>query len=333
MSAPVTRSTHWSATVVDQLRDATRCPVCGRALRDGLCSTCGADLRGDTGTAVWQAASAAAAALATLETVVSRIPKQAVAPHRPTTPVSAPPAPTVVAATPARASTTLQSVLAVAGAGLMATAALVFTFLNPDLTDPIARAAVLAGAAVLFSASAPVLMRRALRVSAECIGALGVVFVALSVAALGELAPAGAGPWAGATLGALLGGSLAVLLGVRTGIWSWMLTGTLTLPLVPLFASAALATSTIALWGPLGSAAAALGLIEAARVLERRRGADARVERALLVVVQLFSLALLISLAMDLPPVGSPRWLELSATLLGVGAVASRTARHALRGL
>ncbi|MDX2025269.1 SCO7613 C-terminal domain-containing membrane protein, partial [Microcella sp.] len=47
----------------------------------------------------------------------------------------------------------------------------------------------------------------------------------------------------------------------------------------------------------------------------------------------LFSLALLISLAMDLPPVGSPRWLELSATLLGVGAVASRTARHALRGL
>ena len=333
MSAPVTRSTHWSTAVVHQLRDSTRCPVCGRTLRDGLCSTCGADLRGDTGTAVWQAASAAAAALATLESVVSRIPKQTVAPYRPAAPVSEPALPAVVAATPARASTTLQSVLAVAGAGLMATAALVFTFLNPDLTDPIARAAVLAGAAVLFIASAPVLMHRALRVSAECVGALGGVFVALSVAALGELAPAGADPWAGATLGALVGGSLALLLGVRTRIRSWMLTGTLTLPLVPLFASAALASPTIALWGPLGSAAAALGLIEAARVLERRRGVDTRAERVLLVVVQLCALVLLVGLALDVPPAGSPRWLELSALLLGVGAVASRTARHALRAV
>ncbi|MBA4248822.1 MAG: hypothetical protein C0444_11110 [Microbacterium sp.] len=333
MSTPITRSTHWSTAVVNQLRDATRCPVCGRTLRDGLCTTCGADLRGDTGVAVWTAATAAAAALTTLEKVVASIPKQAVEPYRAAV-VAAPPAvapPTQVA--PARASTTLQSVLAVAGAGLLATAALVFTFLNPDLTDPIARAAVLGGAAVLFVAGAPVLMRRALRVSAECVAALGVIFVALSAAALGELAPAGANPWAGATIGALVGGSLALTLGLRTRIRSWMLSGTLALPLVPLLASAALTDASIPLWGPLGSAAAALALIEAARVLERRRGVDVRVERALLVVVQLIALTLLVWLALDLPPVGDPRWLALSAAALGVGAVVGRSARHALRAL
>lgn len=333
MSAPATRSPHWSTAVVDQLRDVTRCPVCRRTLSSGVCTTCGADLRGETGAAVWKAASTAAAALATLEKVVASIPKQTIEPYR----AAVVAAPAVVAppthVAPVRASTTLQSVLAVAGAGLMATAALVFTFLNPDLTDPIARAAVLGGAAALFVAGAPVLMRRALHVSAECIAALGVVFIALSAAALGELAPAGANPWVGATIGALVGGSLALTLGLRTRIRSWMLTGTLTLPLVPLLASAALTDSTIPLWGPLGSAAAALALIEAARVLEQRRGVDLRAERALLVVVQLVALVLLVGIALDLPPVGDPRWLGLSAAAFGAGAVAGRSARHALRVL
>jgi hypothetical protein len=58
---------------------------------------------------------------------------------------------------------------------------------------------------------------------------------------------------------------------------------------------------------------------------------DARAERALLVVVQLLALALLVGLALDLPPVGEPRWLALSAAVVGVGAIAGRTARHALR--
>lgn len=333
MSTPITRSTHWSTAVVNQLRDVTRCPVCSRTLSSGVCTTCGADLRGETGAAVWKAASTAAAALATLEKVVASIPKQTSEPHR----AAVVAAPAVVApptrVAPVRASTTLQSVLAVAGAGLMATAALVFTFLNPDLTDPIARAAVLGGAAALFVAGAPLLMRRALRVSAECIAALGVVFVALSAAALGELAPAGVNPWSGATIGALVGGSLALTLGLRTRIRSWMLTGTLTLPLVPLLASAALTDASIPLWGPLGSAAAALALIDAARVLERRRGVDLRAERALLIVVQLIALTLLVWLALDLPPVGDPRWLALSAAALGVGAVVGRSARHALRAL
>lgn len=340
MSTPLrtTRSTHWSAAAVEQLRDATRCPRCGHTLASGICSTCGADLRGANGAAVWQAASTAAAALAALEGAVAGIPQRPLPPRTVVAPVASAPGvsqaahPSALPAAP-RASTTLQSVLAVAGAGLMATAALVFTFLNPDLTDPLARAAVMAVAALVFVAGAPALMRRALRVSAECFGILGGVFVALTAAALGELAPRGADPWAAATIAALAAGTLGLALGVRTGIRSWMLTGTLALPLVPLLASAALAGTPFPMWGPLGSAAVALALLEASTVLERRRVVDVRAERALLVAVQLGALVLLAGHVFDLPPVGEVAWLMVSAGVLGAGAVAARSTRHALRTL
>ena len=336
MSAPVrtTRSSHWSTAVVEQLRDATLCPRCGRTLASGICSTCGADLRGANGAAVWQAASTAAAALAALEGAVASIPQRPLEARADAPPVAvAPASPPTAPAAPRRASTTLQSVLAVAGAGLMATAALVFTFLNPDLTDPVARAAVMAVAALVFIAGAPALMRRSLRVSAECFGILGGVFVALTAAALGELAPRSADPWAAATIAALVAGTVGLALGVRTGIRSWMLTGTLALPLVPLLASAALSGTPFPLWGPLGSAAVALALVEASTALTRRRVVDVRAERGLLVAVQVGALVLMVGHVFELPPVGDLGWLGVSAGVLGAGAVAVRSTRHALRPL
>ncbi|MEN9620683.1 MAG: hypothetical protein RL499_876 [Actinomycetota bacterium] len=330
-----TRSSHWSQPIVAQLRDATRCPVCGRSLQSGMCPACGADLRGAPGAAVWSAASAAAAALTSLERAVASIPQRPLEPRVPVTSPTAPaaPAPLSPAAPAPRASTTVQSVLAVAGAGLMATAALVFTFFNRDLTDPLARAVVVGIAALVFMGGAPALMRRALRVSAECFGLLGGVFVALTVTALNEAAVATVDPWAAATIDALVAGTVAHSLGVRTGIRSWMLTGTLALPLVPLFASAALTGSPFPLWGPLGSAAIALALLEASTMFTQRRGVDVRAERALLVAVLLAALALLAARVLDLPDAGSLAWIGATAAVLGAGAIAARATRHALRVL
>lgn len=337
-----TGSVHWSATTVAHLRDATVCPVCARRLTAGLCGFCGADLRGEAGSEVWKSASAAAAALTELQATIARVPRRRpdrqteVAPAaaggaRPAAarPTSKPLAP----AATARASTTLQSVLAVAGAGLVGLAALVFTLLNPDLTDPIARGVILVVAALLFSGCAPVLMRRGLRVSAECIAALALVFATLASSVLAPVVARGADPWAVVTTLALIGGGVFVGLGLVTRIRAWMLAGSLSLALVPLLAALALGGILPSLWGPLGTAAVALALLEGAAMLESRRAIAVRVERITLVLVQVVGFLALGVSALFAVSVASPAWLALAGALLGAGAVAARSARHAPRQL
>ncbi|MFN4000713.1 SCO7613 C-terminal domain-containing membrane protein [Microcella sp.] len=331
-------TTHWSATTVERLRDATRCPVCTRPLDAGLCRSCGADLRGEPGVDVWQAASAAADALAALQSAVASIPRRApsAAPDRP--PV-APARARIAPVAPARASTTLQSVLAVAGAGLIALAALVFTLLNPDLTDPVARGAVLIAATLLFAVGAAVLRRRALAVSAECIAALALVFAGLAGVALAPVLPAADNGWAGATIGAALGGGIALTLGLRTRLRGWMLAGSIALTLVPLLAAAALGSPPATLWGPLGTAAVALALLEGASRLAARGALPLCPERRALVALQLLGAALLVWFIVDAwfggPDDGwthgTERWLSTAAAVLGGGAIAARSARHSLR--
>lgn len=337
-------TTHWSAPTVERLRDPSRCPVCTRPLDAGVCRSCGADLRGEPGVEVWQAASAAADALAALQTVVTSIPRRDLepAPVRPAPAAARAAAPTSTAAKPAappRASTTLQSVLAVAGAGLVALAALVFTLLNPDLTDPIARGGVLVAAMLLFTVGAPVLRRRALTVSAECIAALALVFATLAAVALAPALPGGLDGWSLTTLSALLGGSLLLALGLRTRLRGWMLAGSLAISLVPLLAAAAIGTPPGTLWGPLGTAAVALALLEGASRLEARGALGRHRERTLLIAVQLLGAVLLASFIVeawfggphDGWAHGTERWLSSAAAVLGGGAVAARSARHGLR--
>lgn len=354
MTAP-----HWSALTVERLRDATRCPVCTRPLATGICRYCGADLRGEPGIEAWQAASAAADALATLQTVVAGIPRRTLATVTPTVPAGAAPSPigsapltatpltstppavtpSAAPASPARASTTLQSVLAVAGAGLVALAALVFTVLNPDLTDPLARGGVLIVATLLFGLGAPALKQRALSVSAECVATLALVFATLAIVALEPALPPDAGGWSLATGSALLGGAAALVLGLRTRIRGWMLAGSLALALVPLLAAAAIGTGPSTLWGPLGAAAVALVLLEGASLLTARGTLQANRDRWVLIGVQLLGAVLLAGFVADAWLVGRDdgwapgfeRWLSTAAAILGGGAVAARSARHGLR--
>ena len=349
MTATTNRPPHWSTPTVARLRDATKCPICSRRLVAGVCSECGADLRGDAGIDVWRSATAAADALTALQASVARVPRHALqasvarvprhalqraastAPNEPA-PVRTP-APIVTPPVAPRASTTLQSVLAVAGAGLIGLAAIVFTLLNPDLTDPAARGAILVVALALFSLAAPALMHRGLRVSAECIAALALVFAALAGSTLAPVLAPGADAWAVVTALALVGGAAALALGLRSRLRVWMLAGSIALALVPLLASASLGGLLPSLWGPLGTAFAALALLEGATALESRRSLAVRIERLALVGVQVVGFIALAAAAFAVLVEGDEQWLALAAALLGAGAVAARSARHAPRRL
>ncbi|MGM7680221.1 SCO7613 C-terminal domain-containing membrane protein [Microbacterium sp. A94] len=104
-----------------------------------------------------------------------------------------------------RQSATVQSVLAIAGAGLFAIAALIFTFLNPELSDRATRSVVVGLVTLIFLGGAWLLARRGLQFSAEAVGALGLVFVALDVYSFAQLGGSTASTWlisAGVTAGA-----------------------------------------------------------------------------------------------------------------------------------
>src|SRR5690606_13069915 len=142
----------------------------------------------------------AAHALRARQAVLARIPRiPARAPLPQRTAPATPPAPLPLG--PSGPSATVQSVLAVAGAGLVALAAIVFTFLNPDLTDTALRSVIVGVVTVAFLVGAVLLSRRALRFSAESVGALVMVFLGLDVQALSDLAPPGVSPWVFAPIG------------------------------------------------------------------------------------------------------------------------------------
>ncbi|MBU1249729.1 MAG: hypothetical protein KJ659_10080 [Actinobacteria bacterium] len=340
VTAQRARPVHWTSSTVSRLRDTALCPVCTRRLTAGVCTSCGADLRGDDGVEVWQRASAAAEALTTLQDSVARVPRRPTPVASPTARgaaavdrVGASPAPSLAPQQPPRASTTVQSVLAIAGAALVGLAAVIFTLLNPDLTDSVARGIILLVASLLFWGGAPLLMRRALRVSAESVAALALVFAGLAASVLLPVVAARAETWAVLTAAALAGGSLALALGVRTRMRVWMLAGSTALTLVPLLASAAIGGTPATLWGPLGTSAAALALLEAGAALERRRSTVLLVERVALVGVQVLGFVALAAAALVAIVDPTPAWLAAAAAVLGAGAVAGRSAPYTLRRL
>ena len=307
-------------------------------------------LRGDNGTAVWQASARAADALSELRQILERVPREPAA--RPGATPSAAPGATPSAAistaprppqettttsgpsgsiAPARPSTTLQSVLAVAGAGLVATAAIVFTFLNPDLTDPAARGIVVAIATLLFVAAAPLLRRAGLRFSAESVGALALVFIALSAAVLAELLPGTIDPWAFAAGAALLSGLVMLGLGLHTRLRVWMLAASIALTLVPALWSAAIGGEAATVLGSLGAAAVSLLLLEgrpwAARRVSAALTAERRVLMAAMVIALFIMTAALTVLTVEVPA----RWLVSATALLAASLLTARAATHGQR--
>jgi len=178
----------------------------------------------------------------------------------------------------AGAQISVQSVLAFAGAALLAVAALVFTFLNPDLTSFAVRTSITGAVTVVFLGGAWLFAARGLRFSAESVAALGVVFVGLDVWAFTQLAPSGVSGWSYAALGTLVGSAVLFGLGARSGVRVWLWAAVVGLALSPgLLGSGG--TAWGAILGCLGVAVVALVLHPVLSRLSPGLGSTLGVER------------------------------------------------------
>ncbi|WP_194765107.1 SCO7613 C-terminal domain-containing membrane protein [Microbacterium sp. UFMG61] len=283
-AAPVAPSVTWGETVARHLLDERACPVCHTALQCGCCARCGADLRGTIGVTVWESSLAAATALRAREELLRRIPvvRAAAVSARshasaPAAPASGAPASSLRASSPPappvggsprggdadpQGSATLQSVLATAGAGLFAVAAIVFTYFNPDLADRALRSVIVGLITLLFLGGAWLLSRRGLRFSAEAVGGLGLVFAGLDIHAVAQLAAPGVDPWLTSALATAAAGGVMLRVGTRRGIRIWQWTAVLAMALTPAMLGAAGGTPLTAAIGAIGVAFAGAALIE-----------------------------------------------------------------------
>ncbi|KJL43791.1 SCO7613 C-terminal domain-containing membrane protein [Microbacterium trichothecenolyticum] len=327
----------WSSTAIAELLDVVRCPVCGSGVvAERRCPACGADFRGAIGRDLWAASQDAVDALRVRQAVLDRVPIAPIAAAvktpapsaAPSAPVAAPP-PAVAGASRPGPSATVQSVLAVAGAGLVAVAAVVFTFFNPDLADPLPRAAIVGGIAAAFLGGSALLARRGLRFSAEAIGALGVVFLALTIATALALLPPGLDGWVFTALSTLVAGGALAVLGPRAGIRAWLWSGLVALAFVPLMLGLATPSALAATAGCLASAAAASALVAFASRGSAGFARPLTAEVVTLTVVQFgFAAAALVTVwAADASTGVSPAYLA-SATLVTIAGLAAASARH-----
>lgn len=280
MTEPGQARAEWSERTARQVMDNTRCPRCGSVLQNSaVCAVCGAVLNGREGVAVWEASVAAAEAIRAREALIVALPLRdpatAVSPQpsvvQSAAPASSPTAAPVAqpagashhvpaAGAPApvdRGGFSVQSLLAVAGAGLFAVAAVVFVFFNPGLGDLGARTVIVGAIAAVFLGAAGVLAHRGLRFSGEAVGALGAVFVVLT--ALGAASSAGFETfWVSLGFATLFATALLFVIAQLVHLRSWQWFASVGLMLTPLYfgfgGSSVLATSA----GALGSVAAGL---------------------------------------------------------------------------
>lgn len=346
MSTPAPITSQWSDIAVARLLDDASCPACGvNALQNGHCRNCSVDLNGSIGFELWNASREAATALRARQAVLERVPRSLAEPsgggviEQPpaTTPPASAAAVAPAAASPAadpRSSATVQSVLAVAGAGLFAISAIVFTFFNPELSDRVLRSVIVGVITLLFLGGAWLLARRSLQFSAEAVGALGMVFVALDVYAFSELTPSGLSPWAFTAVGTFASGSAMVALSAVARIRTWLWISLLGLAVVPAMLGYAGGTVLSATIGHLGTAFVGLALVELARATARRFDGRLRAEQVTLTVVQIVAVAIVLAQA-RLIEAGSPTgyWLGICAILAAIAVLAGLATRHLARRL
>lgn len=325
----------WSSTAIAELLDVVRCPVCGSGIvAERRCPACGADFRGAIGRDLWTASQDAVHALKARQLALERVPIVPV--EAPSAAVAAepvvahhPPAPSAKPSPAAGPSATVQSVLAVAGAGLVAVAAVVFTFFNPDLADPLPRAAIVGAIAAAFLGGSAFLARRGLRFSAEAIGALGVVFLALTIATTLALLPSGLDGWIFTALTTLVAGGALAGLAPRAGVRAWLWSGLVALAFVPLMLGLATPSALATTAGCLASAAAASALVAFASRGSSGFARPLTAETVTLTVVQFgfVAAALATVWGTDASTGVSPAYLA-SATLVAIAALAAVSARH-----
>ncbi|GAA3862966.1 hypothetical protein GCM10022381_03810 [Leifsonia kafniensis] len=338
----------WNDDAVRYLVDWLVCPRCDGDLDAAQwCSTCGADLAGPVGAELVAASTQAAEALQTRGNIIDRVPTAwpaaSSAVPTPAIRTATPVAPAagaaggagavaVIAAAPnapaAAKQISVQSVLAVAGAGLLAVAALVFTFLNPDLTSFGMRTAIISLMSVLFLGGAWFFAAKGLQFSAEAVGALGAVFVTLDIWAFAQTAPLGVSEFLFAGIGTLLGSAILLFLGVRARVRSWVWVSVVGAALTPGFWGIAGGTTWSALVGSLAVAASVLALQVIIRRLSPRFGRILAGERATATILQIaavvIALVQLIALGLPLGSAGVFGAAGILACLSVVAALGSR---------
>jgi hypothetical protein len=323
----------WSDRVAAQLLNTSICPRCESTdLSGGVCSTCGADLQTPAAVEVWQASVAAASAIQRRQTAIDRLPTSARVPAlvgggAPPPADIPPPPPTAQATVPTSAGggsqVSLQSVLAGAGAGLFAVAAIVFTFFNPDLTDFGTRTVIVAVVTALFLTGAWLLAHRGLQFSAESVGALGVVFVGLDVWSFSETAPPSVSGYAVGAAGTVVAsiGLLLLARGARVRVWLW--SAVLGFVITPALLGYAAANSWVSSVGHLGVALAGVGALALLHRLGRPFARQLGAERVTVTVLQILALAS-VTIGVLFLTGPSPIWAGLGrCALLGSLAIAA----------
>jgi hypothetical protein len=273
----------WSDSVAAYLTNTEICPRCDSLLDAvGRCSHCGADLANPVASQVVEISARAAALVVERQQLIAVLPNAVRTPRQADAPVARPaqvaetndmgevgtvgststwPAPPSAAATTSSSSSqiSVQSVLAVVGAALFAVAAIVFTFLNPDLTNFATRTTIVAVITVVFLAGAWLLARTGLRFSAEAVGALGMVFVVLDIWAFSSKSPGDLSGWVFGAIGTLVGSliMLAVAYVVRLRTWLW--SAILGITVVPAMLGYSTGTAWGAILGHLGVFLFAIG--------------------------------------------------------------------------
>lgn len=309
----------WSDAAARYLRGSTSCPRCERGpVTPTECPYCGAILTGSVADELRVLSADAAELLTRRQEIIGRLPTRAAlapppvgapVPDRAATPAPAPgrpapihPAPVAAplapALAPARSSqVSLQSVLAIAGATLVAVAIIVFRFFNTGV-DLSARQWVIAVVTLLFLGFAWLLARVKLTFSAEAVGALAMVFVALDVWAISESVPANVNPWAFAAISTLVAALLTLLIAAVVRLRTWLWLGLVGLVLVPAFFGYAVQGAWSSTIGHLAAVGVAIAGFEIARRLAPRFGSPLLADRVTVTLAAaLFGVVALLGLA------------------------------------
>lgn len=340
----------WTEDVASYLLDQNVCPRCNTRLTEPFwCANCHADLTGPDATHLRNASRAAVLSLRQRDEYIAglrTVEREQAGVRAASVPVTQEAAAAMVAAAavpsavgglppvdPAApvvregSSLSVQSVLAVAGAALVAVAAIVFTFLNPDLTDFGTRTLIVAVVTVVFLGSAWMLVRTGLQFSAEAVGALGMVFVALDIWAFSSLAPSVSG-WIFAGIGTLVGSGVMILIAVLARIRTWLWAGLVGVTISPAFFGYAAGDPWVAILGHLGVGVVALGVPAMLPRLTSRFSSALRVDRATAIAIEFLVLAVVVVQLVTLPHQEPTAVLGVSAILLALALLAALSARN-----
>jgi hypothetical protein len=282
----------WSRQAADYVDSTAVCPRCGARIEPTLvCGTCRAILSGEEAVRVRAASQQAAAALRERQRLIDLLPLAPVAGAAPIpAPATAVPPPSAVVPRAPRAQGQIgvPSVLAVVGAALVAVAGIVFTFLNPDVAFA-ARTVIIGLLTVLFLGASWLMMRRRLRLSAEALGALGMVFVVLDIWAAVQKTPLDVSGWVPAAVGTLLASVVMLVLAVLVRMRVWLWTSVVGFALVPAMFGYALTNGWAVHAGHVAAGFVAWGAHRLLRRVAGRFGSELRADHGTATTLQLLA--------------------------------------------